>query len=108
MLRERARRPRVRRATLVRLMLLFGLPLATGCGRRATDDDCRLIVDRSVELQMKEMSQNDQAAIAEREKQVRAELQGQIKSCEALRVTDKTMACIRGAATMRELDACLR
>ena len=57
---------------------------------------------------MKEMSQNDQAAIAEREKQVRAELQDEIKTCETLRVTDKTMACIRGAATMRELDACLR
>jgi len=90
------------------MLLLLGLPLATNCGRRATDDDCRLIVDRSVELQMKEMSQNDKTAIAEREKQVRAELQDEIKSCETRHVTDKTMACVRGATTMRELDACLR
>ena len=98
----------MRRATLVRLMLLLGLLLTAECGRRATDDDCRLIVDRSVELQMEEMSQNDKATIAEREKEVRAELQDEIKSCETRRVTDKTMACVRGAKTMRELDACLR
>lgn len=90
------------------MMLLLGLLLTAECGRRATDDDCRLIVDRSVELQMEEMSQNDKATIAEREKEVRAELQDEIKSCETRRVTDKTMACVRGAKTMRELDACLR
>ncbi len=78
------------------------------CGRHATDADCRLIVDKSVELQMKAMSENDGAAIAAREKQVREALEGQIRSCESVRVTDKTMACVRAAPTMRDLDECWR
>jgi hypothetical protein len=79
-----------------------------GCGRRATTEDCQLIVDRSVELQMKEMSDTDPAAIQKREAQVRSELDGEIKSCESRRVTDKTMACVNAAKTTMELDACLR
>jgi hypothetical protein len=86
----------------------LALPMTTSCGRRATDADCRLIVDRSVELQMKEMSHNDAAAIAEREQLVRAELEEQIHSCENRRVTDKTIACVRAASTMKDLDSCLR
>lgn len=82
--------------------------VATGCGRRATDADCRLIVDKSVELQMKEMSRNDVAAIAAREQQVRAALDDEIKSCANRRVTEKTMACVRAASTAKELDTCLR
>jgi hypothetical protein len=79
-----------------------------GCGRHATDADCRLIVDKSVELQMKAMAENDGAAIAAREQQVRVALQDQIHACESYRVTDKTMACVRAAPTMKDLDECLR
>lgn len=81
---------------------------AAGCGRRATDADCKLIVDRSVELQMKETSHEDAAAIAERERLVRSALEDEIRSCENRRVTDKTIACVRNARTMVELDGCLR
>lgn len=90
------------------LALAGAATIAAGCGRRATDADCQLIVNRSVELQMKEMSRDDMAAIAERERQVRAALDGEIRSCESHRVTDKTMACVRAASTMKELEACLR
>ena len=83
-------------------------PAAMGCGRHATDADCRLIVDKSVELQMKAMAENDGAAIAAREQQVRVALQDQIHACESYRVTDKTMACVRAAPTMKDLDECLR
>jgi hypothetical protein len=93
---------------LLALAFPCGVAVAAGCGRRATEEDCRLIVDRSVELQMKEMSQSDATAIAEREQRVRAALEDQIKACETRRVTSKTMACVRAASTMKELDACLR
>jgi hypothetical protein len=86
----------------------LALQAIAGCGRRATDADCQLIVDRSVELQMKEMSLNDAAAIAEREKLVRSALESEIRSCESRRVTDKTIACVRTARTIMELDRCLR
>jgi hypothetical protein len=94
----------VRSWSLVPLALLA----AAGCGRRATESDCQLIVDKSVELQMKEMSHADAAAIAQRETQVRAELQGELKSCEGRRVTDKMMACVQAASSTQELDTCLR
>jgi hypothetical protein len=100
----------VRQASIATFALaVTGSALAAlGCGRRATDTDCQLIVDRSVELQMKEMSEADDAAIAARAKQVREALGGDIQSCESRRVTVKTMACVRSATSTKDLEACLR
>jgi hypothetical protein len=92
----------------LRLALTGVAAVAAGCGRRATDADCRLIVDRSVELQMKEMSHYDVAVIAQREQRVRAALDDQLRSCQSRHVTDRMMACVRSASTMKELDTCLR
>jgi hypothetical protein len=90
--------------------LLLVLLFAGACGRRATQADCQLIVDRSVEIQLKEENPlTDAKAIAKREAEVRAELDEQIKSCERdRRVTDKMMACVQSASTTAELDHCLR
>jgi hypothetical protein len=79
-----------------------------GCGRRATPEDCQLIVDKSVELQSKESSETDPAVIAERAKRIRAALESDIHECESRRVTDKTMGCVKGASSTQELDNCLR
>jgi hypothetical protein len=81
---------------------------ASGCGRRATELDCQLIVNKSVELQLREDSQTSAEAIEKREEQVRAELQDEIKSCEGRRVTEKTLTCVQAASTTQELDKCLR
>jgi hypothetical protein len=80
----------------------------TGCGRHATQVDCQLIVDKSVELELRETNQTSPDAIEKREEQVRGELQDEIKSCEGRHVTDRTMACVHAATTTQELDACLR
>lgn len=90
---------------------LVGLTLllcVSGCGRHATAADCQLIVDKSVELQMKEMSETDAATITEREKHIREELEEQIQSCQSRHVTDRTMSCVKGATSTQELDRCLR
>jgi hypothetical protein len=79
-----------------------------GCGRRATELDCQLIVDKSVELQLRETNQTSADAIEKREEQVRGELQDEIKSCEGRRVTEKTMTCVHAATTTQELDKCLQ
>ena len=92
---------------LARVALAASLP-GLGCGRRATEADCQLIVDKSVELQSKEMSETDPAAIAERAKRIRVALDDDMKQCESRRVTDKTIACVKGAESTKELDACLR
>ena len=81
---------------------------ALGCGRRATQADCLLIVDKSVELQMKEMSSNSAPDIQKRAEQVREALQSDLAACEGRRVTDRTIACVRAAPTTLELDECLR
>ena len=93
------------------LVSLVGVALGSsiaGCGRRATEADCQLIVDKSVELQMKEMSETDAATIAERETHIRSELDEQIQSCQSRRVTDRTITCVKAATTTQELDRCLR
>jgi hypothetical protein len=79
-----------------------------GCGRRATQLDCQLIVDKSVELELRQGSETSPDAIKKREEQVRGELGDEIKSCEGRRVTDQVMACVHAAKTTEELDACLR
>jgi hypothetical protein len=97
---------------------LLGLALATasfpsvgllvGCGRRATQADCQLIVDRSVELQAKETSETDPKVLAERERRIRAALEAEIKECESRRVTERTMVCVQAAKSSQELETCLR
>jgi hypothetical protein len=82
--------------------------LAAGCGRKATEADCQLIVDKSVELGLRETNQTSADAIEKREQQVRAELGDEMRSCEGRRVTEKTLACVRVATSTQELEKCLR
>jgi hypothetical protein len=95
-------------SSLVLAAMVTAATVVGGCGRRATESDCQLIVNKSVELQMKEMSLTNASAVAKREAQVRAEMQGEIESCEGRRVSSKTMACVQGATSSQELDRCLR
>ena len=96
---------------------LLGLALATasfpgmgsvGCGRRATQADCQLVVDRSVELQSQEVNESDPKVLQERVRRIRAALEDQIKECESRRVTERTMACVQAAKSNQELETCLR
>jgi uncharacterized OsmC-like protein len=92
-------------------LALVALALASciaACGRRATAADCQLIVDKSVEIQLKEMSETDAAAIAEHKAHIRSELDEEIQSCQSRRVTDRTIACVQAATSSQELDRCLR
>lgn len=99
---------RVAVAVLAFVPISYPGAAGAGCGHKATQADCQLIVDKAVELQMKEMDLRDAPAIEKREQQVRAELGGEIKSCEGRHVTERTLACVRAATTTQGLDACLR
>jgi hypothetical protein len=94
-----------RRAAFACIVFAFGL---CACGRRATAADCQLILDRSVELQMKELDKGDPEAIAKRQAVLRQELEGEMKDCIGRRITDQMMACVRGATTTTELERCVR
>jgi hypothetical protein len=82
--------------------------MAAACGRRATAADCRLIVDKSVELQLKMLSETDAPSVARREQQVRGQMQAELKTCEGRLVSDKMMSCVISASTTEELEQCLR
>ena len=78
------------------------------CGRPATREDCELIIDRNVELQMKQMQITDPALVEKRKAEIRATMSDQLKGCVGKRVTDKTMTCVKTAASAEEIDQCLR
>jgi len=90
-------------AALVSLGVVLG-----GCGRRATEADCQLIVDKSVELQMKEMEKTDPVAIQKRQDALRHELEPEMKECVGRRITDKMMACVRAAQQSADLETCVK
>jgi hypothetical protein len=89
------------------LLLLSVAAWLSGCGRHATESDCALLIDRSVELQMKELRIGDPEAIVKRQEQLRRELQGEMKDCVGRRVTDTMMACVRRASSPAELEGCI-
>lgn len=88
--------------------VVMPLVLAAACGRPATEKDCELIIDRNVELQMKQMQITDPAAIEKRKAEIRSQLGDQLKGCVGKRVTDGMMSCVQKAQTADEIDPCLR
>jgi small lipoprotein (TIGR04454 family) len=85
------------------------LSVLAGCGRKATEADCQLIVDRNVELQMKAMNITDTAAIAKKQEELRKEMKEELHGeCLGRRVTDAMMACVRGAKSTDEINQCVR
>jgi len=79
-----------------------------GCGRRATEADCDIIVDHMTELQMKAMHITDPVAIDKRKKEIHDELKAQLQGCVGRRVSDSMMACVALSQTADEFDKCLR
>ena len=78
-----------------------------GCGRKATKADCTAIVDRNVEVQMREMQITDPAAIKKRQDEIRKELGAQLKDCIGKRVTNRMMECVKKAETADAIDKCM-
>lgn len=80
-----------------------------GCGHKATDADCRVIIDRMIEVRLDARKVTDPESRA-REKQ---EMQGpgsgiDTKDCVGRRITDGQLDCVRGAKSEDEITSCLR
>jgi hypothetical protein len=92
----------MRRAVLVSIFLL------AGCGRPATKDDCERIVQRIVELELKEAKITDAENVREQVKETKnAFRQRAMRECVGKRITDRALACVRTAKTSKELvDGC--
>jgi hypothetical protein len=86
--------------------MLAASVLALGCGRKATQADCDLIVDRYVEVQLRAMNINDPATIDKRKVEMRQDVKDELRDCIGKRVTDGMLACVKSAKTNDEMDKC--
>ena len=97
------------RRALARGWLGFILvPVLVGCGRKATREDCEVVVDKNVELQLKALGVTDAAIVNKRRDEMRAAMRDDIDKCVGKRVTDGMMMCVRNAETADKIDKCLR
>lgn len=101
----------VRRSLVVSCVcvaVVTGLVGLTGCGRKATREDCETVVDRNVELQLKALGVTDAAVVEKRRSEMRASMEKDIQECVGKRVTDSMMSCVKNAQTAEQIDKCLR
>lgn len=95
-------------SSLLLLLAAVALVALEGCGRPATESDCQLIIDRNVEVQMREMKLVDPALIAKKQEELRAIMKSELKDCVGRRVTDGMMRCVREAPTPDAITKCIR
>ena len=81
---------------------------AAGCGRKATVEDCALIVDRYVEMELKTLKITDPAVIEKRKAEMRSDLREELKTCPGKRITESMLQCVRNAQANDQLDKCMR
>lgn len=96
-----------RQTCLVCLAFAASLVLVA-CGRKATEADCSFILDRNVEIAMKQLNITDPSAIAKRKDEIRGEMKESLKDCVGKRVTDGMLACVKTAQSGDEIDRCMR
>ncbi len=90
-------------------ILLASFALLPGC-HRATEQDCERIVDRMVELELKDQGIADEKTVASRKVDARAKKHDTlIASCIGKRLPQSSMTCIDKAQTPSEItERCLR
>lgn len=80
-----------------------------GCGRPATEDECRTILRRAAELQLKERLSTTQKVLEEELGAIEKSMEDvMMKECVGKRITQKAMACVKQARSSKQLlDECL-
>ena len=81
---------------------------ATGCGRRATQADCEVILDRMVVVKLKQKNITDPASVQKMQGELRKDSESDFPSCVGRRITDSAMECIKKAETQEAIVKCLR
>lgn len=84
-------------------------PLVGGCGHKATETDCRLIVDRMIEVRLDARKVTDPESRERERREMRGPRSGiSTKDCEGRRITDGQLGCVRSATTEDAITSCLR
>ena len=77
------------------------------CGRKATEADCDLIIDRNTEVAMKAINITDHTAIAKKQAQIRTDMKEELKDCVGRRISDSIIACVRAAQSTDDINKCM-
>lgn len=77
---------------------------------RATEQECKQIIDRIVELELREQGITDKAMVEQRKQAARAHKHDELaKDCVGKRISKSALQCIQSAQTADEItDKCLR
>jgi hypothetical protein len=98
-----------RSPSLVRWVSSGALALFTsGCGHPATLDECKIIFQRSAEIELRAQNVTDPKLVAERTEAVRlARGEELIQQCVGKRITTRALSCVEKATTAEQVDRCL-
>lgn len=94
---------------LAKFIVILAALSSSACGRPATEGECKEILRRTAELEMKGRLGN-KALIAQEIDAIAASMREQMmKKCVGKRITDDAMKCVRAAKTAEELsEECFR
>lgn len=91
-----------------RFALLVAAVATLSCGRRATQADCDVILDRMVVVKLRQKNITDQPSIDKLKKELRTTAEADFPNCVGRRITDSAMECIKKADTQEAIVKCLR
>jgi hypothetical protein len=81
---------------------------AVACGRAATEEDCRVIFEKNVEVEMRSLEKADEATIEKKKKDLLQSFEGDLRQCVGKRITSSVLNCIKSARTSAEMSQCGR
>lgn len=91
------------------LLVALTLTFAACSAAPATDADCAQILDRIVELELRESGYNDAVLIARRQAELREKLALELKGCVGRRLPKRALECVRRADSAEAIShRCLR
>lgn len=92
------------------VLLVLALTGAVGCKRqRATLADCQEILDRLVELEMRERGFRDPVLLERRRQELRRVLEPDVRECLGKPISSGALACVRTAPNPEQISHhCLR
>lgn len=94
--------------------LVAALAFFSGCGHPASEEECRIILERIVDLELKQQKVNDPAEIARRRNEslgITADggRPSLLDGCIGRHVTDRALECVRKAETSSDItEHCLQ
>jgi len=96
-----------------RLAVVAGIVAAVavaGCHRHvASPGDCRAILDRLVEMELKESGYRDPTLAPRWQQELARRFEADLRRCQALRVRDDLTGCLRVATSPEEIaHRCLK